>query len=65
MMRKSLASLASKRNMASWLFGIVLVILLAGSCTPAQAQVVVAIGHRHHHHYYHHAYYRHHHRRHR
>ncbi len=50
-------------GMASWLFGIILVVLVAGSCTPAQAQVVVSIGHRHHHHrHYRHVYYRHGHR---
>jgi hypothetical protein len=52
------------RQLGKWMLGLVLVVLLAGAVTPAEAQVVVRFGHRHHyrHHHHRHYYYRHGHR---
>ena len=48
------------RKISSVILGLIMMVILAGASTPANAQVVVAVGggHRHHRHY-HHRHYRH------
>jgi len=48
------------RKISSVILGLIMMVILAGASTPANAQVVVAVGgHRHHRHYHHRHYYHH------
>jgi hypothetical protein len=49
-----------KSQIGRWVIGFILLFGLAASYMPAQAQVVVEVGH-HHHHHHHHRHHHHHH----